>query len=279
MLKWFNKLFSPYAQSEDKAQESFKEFQADNSIEQTEELVKKIVDSVHLADVKEEVLSICLWVNDEELSAIIAQDSFKQQLKLAFDDANLVQFGASAIEVKKGIPSFAAIQVSSNKLYISIKTKDTKSTVSSENELLVHISCVEGTGSLAKRKYVLDSSKKTTFYIGRGQTSIKDGFYRVNDIVIKSDETNSDLANNNSYVSRSQANIIIKDSRVFLQAMKSGCRTEGGSSTKIIHNQEMMELRDTRTLYPIVDGDMIECGKRVLLRVKIQVKEKSKAIS
>ena len=51
--------------------------------------------------------------------------------------------------------------------------------------------------------------------------------------------------------------------------MPSGCRTSNGSPTKIIRDQEPIELRDSASAYRLKDGDIIELGKSVLLIFKI----------
>lgn len=131
--------------------------------------------------------------------------------------------------------------------------------------VVANISILEQSGSLEQRVYTLDSDKQQLFHIGRGRMSHKSGKYHVNDIVINDQETDLILHERNIHVSRAHADIIFKNYRFYLKALPGGCRTLNGSPTKIIRNENNMELCDVSIMLPLEDGDMIELGKKVVL--------------
>ena len=118
---------------------------------------------------------------------------------------------------------------------------------------------------MMKPSYILDSDKKKIYHIGRGTASRKGGKYRVNDIVIKDKEADSDLLQCNMHVSSTHADIVFKNNRYYIKAAIGGCRAIGGSPTKVVRDEKATELRDTTFLCPLEDGDIIELGKNVLL--------------
>lgn len=127
------------------------------------------------------------------------------------------------------------------------------------------LSIIEGTGSMMKQAYILDSDHKKIYHIGRGVTSRKGGNYRVNDIVVKDKETDQELSEYNGHVSSAHADIVFKNNRFYVKAATGGCRATGGSPTKIVRDENATELRDTNLLFPLEEGDIIELGKSVLL--------------
>ena len=70
-------------------------------------------------------------------------------------------------------------------------------------------------------------------------------------------------------VSSAHADLVCKDGRFFLQVLPPGCAI-GGNSTRIIRDQKPIELDQPSLSYPLLDGDLIELGRAVLLEFRIR---------
>lgn len=196
---------------------------------------------------------------------------FEDDLKRELANAFLDKIGSKSLQIvlKPKSEIEGCLSLIDNQVYYKWGKADSAQEESSREipyeRVVAHISIIEGTGSLVKPIYTLDSDLKKLYHIGRGVASRKGGKYRVNDIVIKDREADEELAKYNVYVSSAHADIVFKNNKFFLKAAIGGCRALDGSPTKIVRNEKATELRDTNLLYPLENGDMIELGKSVLL--------------
>lgn len=196
---------------------------------------------------------------------------FEDDLRRELANAFLDKIGSKSLQIvlKPKSETEGCLSLIDNQVYYKWGKADSVQEESSKEipyeRVVAHISIIEGTGSMVKPVYTLDSDIKKLYHIGRGVASRKGGKYRVNDIVIKDREADEELAQYNAFVSSAHADIVFKNNKYFLKAAIGGCRALDGSPTKIVRNEKASELRDTNLLYPLEDGDMIELGKSVLL--------------
>lgn len=196
---------------------------------------------------------------------------FEDDLKRELTNAFLEKIGSKSLQIilKPKSETEDCISLIDNQVYYKWGKADTsvddKPKEIPYERVVASVSIIEGTGSMMKPSYVLDSDRKKIFHIGRGVTSRKGGKYRVNDIVIKDKEADHDLLECNAHVSSTHADIVFKNNKFYIKAAIGGCRAIGGSPTKLVRDEKATELRDTNLLYPLEDGDIIELGKNVLL--------------
>lgn len=194
---------------------------------------------------------------------------FEDDLKRELTNAFLEKIGSKSLQIvlKPKSETEGCLSLIDNQVYYKWgkPNVDDKPKEIPYERVVASVSIIEGTGSMMKPSYILDSDSKKVFHIGRGVASRKGGKYRVNDIVIKDKEADHDLLECNAHVSSTHADIVFKNNMFYLKAAIGGCRAIGGSPTKIVRNEKEIELRDTALLYPLEDGDMIELGKSVLL--------------
>ncbi|MDE6332631.1 MAG: hypothetical protein K2L80_08515, partial [Muribaculaceae bacterium] len=196
---------------------------------------------------------------------------FEDDLKRELTNAFLEKIGSKSLQIvlKPKSETDDCLCLIDNQVYYKWVTAETNSEDKSKEipyeRVLASVSIIEGTGSMMKQSYILDSDSKKIFHIGRGVTSRKGGKYRINDIVIKDKETDHELLECNAHVSSAHADIVFKNNKFYIKAAIGGCRATGGSPTKLVRNEKATELRDTNLLYSLEDGDIIELGKSVLL--------------
>lgn len=192
-----------------------------------------------------------------------ADDTMKEQLRLSLDNAMLEGVGRKTLELrlvmKNELPKSAKEIVPEALYYAFVSPKKR------EEHVRGTITVVEGTGSLAKEVYELDSSVKKTYNIGRGPLANKPGAIRPNDIVIRDNDPDPDLQQRNNHVSSAHATIVASGGRFYLKALKWGCRPMGGSPTKLIYDDAEHEVPDTFMKYPLKDGYLIRLGNEVVL--------------
>lgn len=196
---------------------------------------------------------------------------FEDDLKRELTNAFLEKIGSKSLQIvlKPKSETEDSISLIDNQVYYKWGKADT-STDDKPKELpyervVASVSIIEGSGSMMKPYYILDSDNKKVYHVGRGMTSRKGGKYRVNDIVIKDKDADLDLMEYNRHVSSTHADIVFKNNRFYIKAAEGGCRAIGGSPTKLVRDEKATELQDTNLLYPLEDGDIIELGKNVLL--------------
>lgn len=200
-----------------------------------------------------------------------AGNQFEEELKRELANAFLSSIGSSSlcVELKPKSEIIDCLCLIENKVYYKWGKFNNLTETSHPNEqykrIIASISIFDGNGSLLEDSYILDSDSKTTYHIGRGKSSRKEGKYRINDIVINDNEVNQELRNLNLHVSSAHADIVFKNGNYYLRAAVGGCRALGGSPTKIVRNENVIEVRDTTLLYLLENGDILELGKNVLL--------------
>lgn len=232
-----------------------------------------IIDSIVPFTGKDDYSALTIWVNDQ-LYHIISREDFITNLRASFDSMHLSSLGSGEIKVKQGIPSpsdgaspiIKKGLIPAGKLWYRLIEKGKEEVKLCKASLSIY----QGLGSCKEKEYILSSDDKSVYRIGRGVVSRKPGStYRINDIIIEENNPDQNIQKLNNFVSSSQANIYLEKGGFYLKAMPSGCRTSNGSPTKIIRDQEPIELRDSASAYRLKDGDIIELGKSVLLIFKI----------
>ena len=239
-----------------------------------EESVKELVlDSVAPFTGNDDFIGMSLWINDQ-MYHVISRDQFIKGLKASFDSMHLYSLGSGDISIIHGEPSpqdeasplTKKGVIPSEKIWIRLFERGKTDAKHAKAMLTIF----QGLGSCKENEYILSTEDKSVYRIGRGPISRKPGsVYRVNDIIVEENNPNPGIQKLNNFVSSSQADIILDNGFFYLKAMPSGCRASGGSPTKIIRDQQPIELRDSVSSYKLRDGDIIELGKSVLLLFKI----------
>lgn len=209
--------------------------------------------------------------NDDMTQYDWAGNRFEEELKRELANAFLSSIGSSSlcVELKPKSEIIDCLCLIENKVYYKWGKLKNSTDTSLSNEqykrVTATISIFDGNGSLQEDSYILDSDSKTIYHIGRGKSSRKEGKYRINNIVINDNEVHQELRNLNLHVSSAHADIVFINGNYYLRAAVGGCRALGGSPTKIIRNENVIEMRNTTLLYLLEDGDILELGKNVLL--------------
>ena len=251
----------------------------DNAVDRRDKAIKAIVKSLQQAmgSSLNSLTRMDIWViipveNYNPMDYSWADNDFKSELRLAFDNSLLENIGKEYLEVelihKDKLPD-ANVEVFENELYYSWNQSLETPVAEDEKEPEVPaegwISIIEGTGSLEQSPIHICATEKTIYKIGRGKSTRKFGRLRVNDIVIEAEEYNPSLADCNKYVSSGHADIVIHENKIYLRAAEGGCRALGGVATKVYRDEIAHELRDTDSLFLLQNNDEIELGKRVYL--------------
>ena len=196
-----------------------------------------------------------------------ADERLISDLRLALDNAMLEAVGSRSIVTRfdtvDHIPENARTLVE-DQLYVTWRSEAPRPKESAP--VKARISAVEPMGTLRQSEYLIDSAIKPVWHIGRGAVSPAAGSYRRNDIMIHDADPSAEMQKINNHVSSNHADIVARSGRFYLKACAGGCRSLGGSPTKLVHNDKPIEITDTATLHPLADGDLIELGKSVLLQ-------------
>lgn len=211
---------------------------------------------------------LTLWIDDPIASLLV--ESLQERLK-----KDLLHSGCrplnpkTCVTVREGAPAegVKAVALSrkgklnSGKVFLSFaleKASDDKAV----------ISVYWGKGSLMASSYEIDPSVKPRYRIGRGETSSRPDYsFRVNDIVIRTDDPEADVQALNNHVSSAHADLVFREGRFYLQVLPSGS-VSGNNSTRIIRDQIPIPVEQPGIDYPLRDGDLIELGGTVLLQFK-----------
>ena len=136
------------------------------------------------------------------------------------------------------------------------------------------VTVYEGQGTMLQDEYKLNSvdlqkPSKRSYNIGVGQlVRLSNGMLRRNDIVI-SDDTNDRNYDLNKYVSRSHARIDFDDNYGFRLFVESNGTKMAGKRTRVIRGEMIIDLNNTLVPEPLVDGDIIELSRNVMLLFEI----------
>jgi len=211
--------------------------------------------------------TIIFWVTDQTNQSVMRNRDFNEWLCLVFEEEGLHNIAKAKMQYEFKEPrENNNFHKAIDGLYIEIRNLE--DLVLDNISGKARITSVSGLGTLAKINYTLDATKKTTFYIGRGKNSNYNPCH-INDIVIKEDETDFEQKERNMYVSSEHAAVFYERNTFFLRALPGGCRSSGGSSTKLIHSGKKDELDNMNTGLLLHDGDYIELGKKVILKFEI----------
>lgn len=248
----------------------------DNAIDNRDRAVTLIVDAMREATGTNTgaLANMTVWVATDgpdynPLDYSWADAKMVDDLRLALDNAMLEAVGKESINIEFDDAAVLAskpgmVEVVPNVLYVAFRA-GAGSRAAEDVPVKAWISIVEGTGSMLRSVYELDSTKKRCFNVGRGAISRKANMYRRNDIVVKENDSDEEMQKMNNHVSGAQMEIVARNGAFYVKASAGGCRSLGGASTKLIHQQNVVDLTDTHTLHPLADGDMIEMGKTVVL--------------
>lgn len=245
-----------------------------NAIDRRDKAVKLIVNSMAGATgtSAKMLADLTVWVavpskDFDPLDYAWADERLISDLRLALDNAMLEAVGSRSIVTRfdtvDHIPENARTLVE-DQLYVTWRSEAPRPKESAP--VKARISAVEPMGTLRQSEYLIDSAMKPVWHIGRGAVSPAAGSYRRNDIMIHDADPSAEMQKINNHVSSNHVDIVARSGRFYLKACAGGCRSLGGSPTKLVHNDKPIEITDTATLHPLADGDLIELGKSVLLQ-------------
>lgn len=245
-----------------------------NAIDRRDKAVKLIVNSMAGATgtSAKMLADLTVWVavpskDFDPLAYAWADERMISDLRLALDNAMLEAVGSRSLVIRfdtvDRIPENARSLVE-NQLYVTWRSEAPRP--KEPAPVKARISAVESMGSLRRSEYLIDSAIKPVWHIGRGAVSPAAGSYRRNDIIIHDADPSADMQAVNNHVSSNHADIVARSGRFYIKACTGGCRSLGGSPTKLVHDDKPTEISDTATLHPLADGDLIELGKSVLLQ-------------
>ena len=259
-----NESQAPQSSQESQPSQKIKVDEATHVVQLLEEVVEQLIKQLQaLHGMESKVQGLTLWTTDTVTAQALKDKEFLKLLRLRLDDAGFEQTELSGQEISLQEPPTGARQLPHG---VSFTLGD--ETKKNGPVARITLSEVAGHGTLAQPCYILDTSDKTEFRLGRGKQGSHDSLW-TNDVVIRDDDSDEVMRNFNGFVSSQQALIIARDGRFYLRATPSGCRDTGGCATKIISNDEVRELSDTSRLHLLHDGDTIELGKRVRIAVNL----------
>lgn len=249
-----------------------------NAIDNRDSAVRKIVDSfrpaIGTSSRDFETLVVYVVYTEKPYDPLLhawADDKFVDSLRRALDNALLSAVGAENIILTPlhidNSDLQSAKEIVPDTIYVTWRSN--KKEMKTDVVCRAKISLVVDTGSLAQPVYYLSTDAKAKYTIGRGKVSRRDNHLRQNDIVINGNDPDPEINELNMRVSSAHADIIVRSGRFYLKAADGGCRSRGGSPTKLIRCEDVIELSDTSAMLPLQDGDIIELGKTVCLLFNI----------
>ena len=245
---------------------------AEPSIEEREELLKRVLDMVVMRLENVESCTekkLVLWLDTDQLTYnAYDTNQYKQRILSGLLNECDAKFNEVAFTLGRPIEELRCTPVGrSGKVFLQVlDAPSDKQAVSRK----AAISIFGNAGSLKKEKYLLSSDelreKRIPAYnIGAGEFPQVPTGYRENHIAID-DDPNSPLAVKNKFVSRMHAHIGFSETiGFFLQVERDGTRLMG-KRTRIFRGDQIIELDNPQVKEPLQDGDMIELGKAVVLR-------------
>ena len=143
--------------------------------------------------------------------------------------------------------------------------------VNSANEAMVGkavLQALEGSGSLTQPEIVLEGEGKYNIGVGK-RTRLDNGRLRTNHIAI-SDNQDDPQYENNKYISRDHAHITYTSEEGWrLHVELNGTRMRN-KRTRILRNGEIIDMLNPVMPQKLMDGDIIELSKCVLLSFNIK---------
>lgn len=248
--------------------------QNQNGIEEPETLIIEITQIVYrhfdnVGVLNAHNLRLIIWIDCDEMEF---QHYNNKQIKASINShvSTECEIIFETIDFKIGLPdpNIRCTPIgNSGKVFIQIITRQNEPPLIPRR---AKITIWKGTGKMKKRFYILDADSMkeqniSAYNIGIGERPIlNDGSYRENHIAID-DNMNSDMFENNKYVSRSHAHISYNDNIGFyIQADLNGTRLMG-KRTRIIRGSNKIELENINVGEPLQNGDQIELSKKVIL--------------
>ena len=255
------------------ASQPVKEFDADNSIQAEDKVIDAIRNKIRssykgkFVDFSKEELVV--WVADSLLFHNIGNAEFKNRLMTDLNVQDGFVFKAVDVKFLSSTAGVAYTQIFSN-LFVDIRRVGAV-IVSHRARISVYM----GQGELAAKEYLLDSvellnKREKAYNIGAGQfVKMDDGLVRENHIVISNDPA-SPAFEFNKYVSRSHAHISFLEKYGFcLYVDPKGTRL-AKKRTRILRGvNQKLEMDNPLLPEPLMDGDVIELSKSVLLKFEV----------
>ena len=255
------------------ASQPVKEFDADNSIQAEDKVIDAIRNKIRssykgkFVDFSKEELVV--WVADSLLFHNIGNAEFKNRLMTDLNVQDGFVFKAVDVKFLSSTAGVAYTQIFSN-LFVDIRRVGAV-IVSHRARISVYM----GQGELAAKEYLLDSvellnKREKAYNIGAGQfVKMDDGLVRENHIVISNDPA-SPAFEFNKYVSRSHAHISFLEKYGFcLYVDPKGTRL-AKKRTRILRGvNQKLEMDNPLLPEPLMDGDIIELSKSVLLKFEV----------
>ena len=255
------------------ASQPVKEFDADNSIQAEDKVIDAIRNKIRssykgkFVDFSKEELVV--WVADSLLFHNIGNAEFKNRLMTDLNVQDGFVFKAVDVKFLSSTAGVAYTQIFSN-LFVDIRRLGAV-IVSHRARISVYM----GQGELAAKEYLLDSvellnKREKAYNIGAGQfVKMDDGLVRENHIVISNDPA-SPAFEFNKYVSRSHAHISFLEKYGFcLYVDPKGTRL-AKKRTRILRGvNQKLEMDNPLLPEPLMDGDIIELSKSVLLKFEV----------
>ena len=238
-----------------------------SSVELRKELLDKIVKNEFFRpfwDSKEITDTFVLWVTADKpaYQIEVGKKDFPGALHKEFDNAELSAVGAASwlIETKAPAEGAKFVEIEPG-LYLEIRNPAARLKSSEKIPTKAKISIAGGSGVLVRDEYLLDADNRQAYQIGRGE---KDKAGRKNHIALCDNAEN--LMHNNKYVSGAHARILFVANKGFcLKSLNAGNRT-------IVYRDDSRaaDLRDLHSVFgPLQTGDLIELGKKVLLKFEV----------
>ncbi len=255
------------------ASQPVKEFDADNSIQAEDKVIDAIRNKIRssykgkFVDFSKEELVV--WVADSLLFHNIGNAEFKNRLMTDLNVQDGFVFKAVDVKFLSSTAGVAYTQIFSN-LFVDIRRVGAV-IVSHRARISVYM----GQGELAAKEYLLDSvellnKREKAYNIGAGQfVKMDDGLVRENHIVISNDPA-SPAFEFNKYVSRSHAHISFLEKYGFCLCVDSKGTRLAKKRTRILRGvNQKLEMDNPLLPEPLMDGDIIELSKSVLLKFEV----------
>ena len=244
---------------------------SDNAIESREYIINAIIQSLEPMQglSKDKFNGLTIYITEQRLQLLTEGKDFLQHLCAQMDNHGFESLSDLVAITNDTAPNNAITVMPGMRLMLHQKESKGGEELPPPATGKMRIFIFEGQGSMQQAEYILNAKEKQVFHIGRIKFVRDLSPRRINDVVIKDDESVDELKKLNSKVSRSHADIIWRDGMFFIKAMRGGCRPEGGAATKVIRNEQETEMLTSNMLYPLRDGDLIELGKAVILQVNI----------
>lgn len=242
-----------------------------NSVEVRKKIKKStltLLNSLYLANPDScKTKHLIVWLDTDTITFNSYAD-FGQEL----EDYWAVESGYAfeKVELRQGKPDneqdARKVDVDINAVVVYLQEK-VEGRVSYSIAKRARVSVFAGKGSLVKEQYELSSEmlgkeSRKCYNIGRGEfPDVGGGSYRQNHIAID-DKCNLEA---NKFVSRTHAHIGYSDKIGFYLQVEYGGSRLSGNRTRIFRGEDKIEVESVEVKEPLLDGDLIELGKAVVL--------------